>query len=243
MVRARRHVLIAVLAAALLPLGASAAADKMLTNVKGGVSFEHDGSAHTIVPKASQLLVDADIAATADGSQGIVTLPDSSKVTLGAQTRVQLAFFNQADIATAKFVVYQGKTRFTVEHPQGAKANYTFVTPTTQIAVRGTEGDIGVDGDAITVNVYTTSDPNLPVEVTFTKGDKAGTTLKVLAGQSLVARLVNGIIQSQVDKITQAALDAFGELGVPTTVEGFKSQAVERAKSALPAVPRPRLPF
>jgi len=161
-------------------------------------------------------------------------------VTLGANTRIQLAFFDQADIANAKFVIYQGKTRFVVEHPQGGKANYVFTTPTTQIAVRGTEGDIGVDGDALTLNIYNTADQSVPVEVTFTKGDKAGTTVKVFAGQSLVAKLVNGIIQSQVNKLTQAAIDAFGELGVPTSVQGLTNTVIQKATNA---IPRPRLPF
>ena len=212
----------------------------MLTNVKGDVSYEHDAATKKIFPSSSIALVKDDYAVTAAASQGRLTLPDSSRVTLGASTRVQLAFFDQADVATAKFVVYQGKTRFVVEHPQGAHANYTFVTPTTQIAVRGTEGDIGVDGDSLTLNIYNTADQSVPVEVTFTKGDKSGTTVKVFAGQSLVAKLVNGIIQSQVNKLTQAALDAFGELGVPTSVAGLKDAVIQRATNA---IPRPRLPF
>ena len=225
---------------AIVPATSRAAADNVLTNIKGDVSFEHDAATKKVFPSASIALAADDFAMTAAASQGRLTLPDSSRVTLGASTRVQLAFFDQADVATAKFVVYQGKTRFVVEHPQGAHANYTFVTPTTQIAVRGTEGDIGVDGDALTLNIYNTADQSTPVEVTFTKGDKSGTTVKVFAGQSLVAKLVNGIIQSQVNKLTQAAIDAFGELGVPTSVTGLKDAVIQKATNA---IPRPRLPF
>jgi hypothetical protein len=147
-----------------------------------------------------------------------------------------MAFFNQTDIANAKFIVYQGKTRFAVQHPNGGKANYTFVTPTTQIAVRGTEGDIFVDNDSLTVNVYNSSLPD-GVSVTYTKGDKIGTTVKVLAGQSLVANLVNGIIQAQVNKLTQAMINQFSELGVPTSVQGVQNTVINRARGAL------RLPF
>jgi len=50
-----------------------------------------------------------------------------------------MAFFNQAQIANAKFIIYRGRTRFKIEHPNGKPANYTFQTPTAQIAVRGTE--------------------------------------------------------------------------------------------------------
>jgi hypothetical protein len=220
------------LALALLPLTGRADDDKVLTNVKGAVSYERGGTPHSLVPKVKQLLSDDDVAVTQTDSLAQVTLPDSSLVTLGATTRVQLAFFNQTDIANAKFIVYQGKTRFDVQHPSGGKANYTFVTPSTQIAVRGTEGDISVDQDNLTVNVYNSSQPD-GVLVTYTKGDKAGVTVKVLAGQSLVANLVNGIMQSQVNKLSQAAMDTFAELGVPTNVQQVQNTVINKAKNAL----------
>jgi Na+/proline symporter len=225
---------------AVAPHAARSDEDKVLTNVKGAVSYERDGTAHTLVPSVRQVVADDDVAVTQSNSLAQIALPDSSLVTLGATTRVQLAFFNQTDIANAKFVVYQGKTRFQIQHPQGGKANYTFVTPTTQIAVRGTEGDIAVDQDNLTLNVYSTSDPAAPVQVTYTKGDKSGTTIVVAAGQSLVANLVNGIIQSQVNRITQAALGEFAELGVPTSLNGVENGAIQKARSGLGGV---RLPF
>jgi len=226
---------------AIVPATSRAAADNLLTNLKGDVSYEHNAATSRVFPSASIALTQDDYAITAAASQGRLTLPDSSRVTLGSSTRIQLAFFDQADVATAKFVIYAGKTRFVVEHPQGGHANYTFTTPTTQIAVRGTEGDIGVDGDSLTLNIYNTADQSIPVQVTFTKGDKAGTSVNVFAGQSLVAKLVNGIIQSQVNKLTQAAIDAFSsELGVPTSVSGLTNAVINKATNA---IPRPRLPF
>ncbi|MGA2394201.1 MAG: FecR domain-containing protein [Candidatus Lustribacter sp.] len=221
---------------AILPLTARSDDDKVLTNVKGAVSYERDGTPHSLVPKVKQLLADNDTAVTQSESLAQVTLPDSSLVTLGALTRVQLAFFNQTDIANAKFIVYQGKTRFQVQHPQGGQANYTFVTPTTQIAVRGTEGDIEVDQNNLTLNVYNSSQPD-GVLVTYTAGNLAGTTVKVLPGTSLVANLVNGIIQSQVNKLTQAAMDEFAELGVPTSVTQAQNTVINKVRSAV------RLPF
>jgi ferric-dicitrate binding protein FerR (iron transport regulator) len=171
---------------------------------------------------------------TGDASTARITLPDSSRVTIGSASRVEMTFFNQTDIANAKFVVYQGKTRFNVEHPAGQKANYTFSTPTAQIAVRGTEGDIGLDGDELTVNVYHLGDSNNPVEVTFTTGDQSGKTIKLVGGQSLVATLVNGIIQQKVEKIGQQALDKFNELGVPTSIDQLKNQAINELRKRLP---------
>jgi ferric-dicitrate binding protein FerR (iron transport regulator) len=214
-------------------------ADKTLTNVKGSVAYEHDGASHVLVPSVKHALIDNDYASTQDASLAQVALPDSSIVTLGADTRVQMVFFNQTDIANAKFIVYNGKTRFQVQHPAGQKANYTFQTPTSNVAVRGTEGDIAVDDNNLTLNVYNSNTQGAAVEVTFTTGDKAGTTIKVLPGQSLVANLVNGIIQSQVSTLTQAAIDKFSELGVPTSVDQVKNTVIDKVKSAIPV----RLPF
>lgn len=200
--------------ALMVPIGVCAAADKQLENVKGAVSYQHgSASAHKLAHSASVLLNDNDLAMTGEASQAAVTLPDSSRVTMGSDTRVQLSFFNQAEQNSAKFIVYQGRTRFKVEHPSGAPANYTFVTPTASVAVRGTEGDIGVDGNDLVVNVYGLSDPNLPVLVSTNDGKQY--TLK--AGQQLLAKWVNGKIQATIGALTQQALAQFNELGAPVS--------------------------
>ncbi|MBV8602077.1 MAG: FecR domain-containing protein [Candidatus Eremiobacteraeota bacterium] len=217
-----------------IPAGVRAADDKVLANVKGSVSYEKGGKATPLALDSTIALADKDVAVTGSASLGRVQLPDSSIVTLASMTRVELSFFNRSDIASAQFVVYQGKTRFKVEHPQGAKANYTFVTPTSTISVRGTEGDIAVDDQSLTVNVYSAAEP---VSVTF----KDGQVKVVAAGQSLVAQIVNGIVQAQVGALTQAAVDKFNELGVPTNWDQLKNQLLNRA--GIPSIPRPRLPF
>lgn len=220
---------------ALAPLAAGADGETQLTNVKGKVSYEKSGnSARTLVPAASINLADGDVTVTGDQSTARITLPDSSRVTIASASRVEMSFFNQSDIANAKFVVYQGKTRFNVEHPAGQKANYTFSTPTAQIAVRGTEGDIGIEGNELSINVYHLGDSNAPVEVTFTTGDQNGKTIKLIGGQSLVATLVNGIIQQKIDKINQAAIDKFNDLGVPTSIDQLKNQAINELRKRLP---------
>lgn len=210
--RALAAVLIAMCFA--LPAFAGAAADKQLQNIKGSVSYQR-GSAATraVAPSAVVVLSDNDLAITGGKSEAAVTLPDSSRVTMASDTRVRLAFFNQAEGSNAKFLVYEGKMRFKVEHPNGEHANYTFVTPTASVAVRGTEGDIGVDGKNLTVNVYGLSDPNLPVIVTTNDGKRY--VLK--AGQQLVAKWINGKIQTTVDALTQQAVAQFDELGAPVS--------------------------
>jgi Na+/proline symporter len=217
--------------------GFSADADKTLTNVKGSVSYERSGKQKPLVSTGSVALATQDWAATGDASQARVTLPDSSRVLIASTTRVQMVRFEQSDIAHAQFIVEHGRVRFQVEHPQGAKADYTFKTTTANIAVRGTEGDIAVDGDQLAVNVYNSLTPDVPVEVTFTAGDQPGKVIKLFAGQSLVARLVNGVIQSQVDKVTQAAMAQFSELGVPTSIADFKGRAIDEVRKRLPGIP------
>jgi Na+/proline symporter len=226
------------LGAVLIPQhGFAADTDKTLTNVKGSVTYERSGKQKPLVSAASIALSSQDWATTGDSSQARVLLPDSSRVLIASATRVQMVRFDQSDVAHAQFIVDHGRVRFQVEHPQGTQADYTFKTTTANIAVRGTEGDIGVDGDQLTVNVYNTLSPDAPVEVTFTAGDHPGKVLKLFAGQSLVAKLVNGIVQTQVDKVTQAALNQFSELGVPTSIADFKGRAIDEVKKRLPGIP------
>jgi SSS family solute:Na+ symporter len=227
-----------VLGLVLAPQRAFAAdTDKTLTNVKGSVSYERSGKQSRLVPAASIALATQDWATTGGDSQARVLLPDSSRVLIASDTRVQMVRFDQSDVAHAQFVVDHGRLRFQVEHPSGPRADYTFKTTTANIAVRGTEGDIAVEGDDLSINVYNTKSPDAPVEVTFTAGDQPGKVVKLFAGQSLVAKLVDGVIQTQVDKVTQAAMAQFSELGVPTSVADFKGRAQDEVRKRLPGLP------
>ena len=203
------------LAALLCATAARVSADsaKILENRHGDVSYQMErGSAVPVAQSASVTIGDGAVAVTGPGSEGAVVLPDSSQVLLGANTRIQLAFFNQADIATARFVIFNGKTRFEIRHPKGALANYTFSTGTGQIAVRGTDGDIELASGSLRVNVYDLSDPNLPVQVTTIDGR----TFTIAAGKTLFAHYVNGVLQVDVDDITQQAMSTFnGDFGSP----------------------------
>jgi hypothetical protein len=61
--------------------------------------------------------------------------------------------------------------------------------------------------------------------------------VRIFAGQSLVARLVDGVIQTQIDKITEAAMAQFAELGVPTSIADFKGRAEDEVRKRLPSIP------
>jgi hypothetical protein len=222
--RSIRIALAAVACACAAALPASAGNDKQLANLKGSVSFSGpSGTGKTLALNATVALADKDYAMTGDASEAAVDLADSSRVLVGSATKVQLAFFNQVQGNNAKFVVYDGKVRFMVQHPAGAKANYTFQTPTGTIAVRGTEGDIQASNSSLQVNVYEVCDPNQPVVVTATNGQR----YTLVPGQSFVAQYVNGILQTRVEQLTQAMIDQFSpEFGVPSSWDAAKGEVV-----------------
>ena len=196
---------------------ASGADEKVLINVRGDVSYVTfpDGQSHPLAPGARMPLEDDDTARTGPQTQGAIVLPDSSRVIMASNTAVKLDAFNTVD-SSAHFVVAQGKLRFRIEHPQGARANYTFTTPTGNIAVRGTEGDISVDAfDGVRVNVYHLSAPDLPVKVDMYNGE----TFQIPAGQKIWMRWQSGKLVGKVLPLTQAEIDRFSELGPPETVD------------------------
>jgi len=206
--------------------------DKQLQSQKGSVSHQMpNGKPVPLGVNATIGLADREYAITGNASLAQVLLPDSSSVLVGSDTKVQLAFFNQAAIATATFVMYGGRVRFAVHHPKGAKANYTFKTATGSVGVRGTQGDIeyGPDG-SLRVNVYELCDAGAPVEVTTT----AGKTYEVDAGQSLFAQVVNGVVRAQVGQLTQALIGQFSpDFGVPTSWDAAKGEVIGYGTSAV----------
>jgi FecR-like protein len=196
-----------------------AAADKQLQNVKGDVSYQvAAGAQRPLAPRASIVLEDNASAITGANSLGGIVLPDSSRVMIGSSTRVQIGYFTQAQVASAKFYIPYGKVRFKVEHPKGAQANYTFQTPTAQIAVRGTEGDIFSDtAGNLQVNVYQVSNPNLPVQVTLSNGR----VFTLTAGQSLTVGAIAGAVTATVSTVSQSSFSPFSEFGAPQNASTF----------------------
>lgn len=196
-----------------------AAADKQLQNVKGDVSYQlASGAQRPLAPRASVVLEDNASAITGSNSLGGIVLPDSSRVMIGASTKIQIGYFTQSAVASAKFFIPYGKVRFKVEHPKGARANYTFQTPTAQIAVRGTEGDISSDASGnLQVNVYQVSNPNLPVQVTLSNGR----VFTLGAGQSLTVGAVAGAVSASVSAVSQSTFTPFSQFGAPANGSSF----------------------
>lgn len=228
--------MLAVVLAALPIVCSPASTDKTLQTQDGTVTYGATQNPTTKLAKnASATLNDSDWAKTGTGnSKATVTLPDSSVVTMAADSQVQMQNFDNAGgTNTANFVVV-GKVRFNVKHPAGAKASYTFSTPTGQIAVRGTEGDIfsqpGANGapGGLQVNVYELTDPALPVQVKLVNGQ----VFTLSAGQSLVVTAAGGALVSAVGAVSQTTFAPFAQLGAPVNASTFGITATTAGTTA-----------
>lgn len=207
-----------------------AATINQLQNLRGSVSYQRGaGKALALPQRTAVALTDNDYALTGAGnSLAGITLPDSSRIEMGSDTRVQLSYFRQSRIAHAKFLVYQGKVRFRIEHPQGARADYVFQTPSAQMAVRGTFGDFFVSPTKLVVNVYSVSNPKLPVEVTFKNGKK----IFLGAGQSLIATFAGAQAAVTVGNVSRQSLSNFSEFTTPKGVPGILSGSAAGSAAA-----------
>src|SRR5580698_10220917 len=88
---------------------ALAGAPKELQNKKGDVFYQKpNATQQPIALNATVDLPDEDYTITGAASLAQLTMPDSSQVLMGANTKVQLASFTETDVANAKFVIYAG---------------------------------------------------------------------------------------------------------------------------------------
>lgn len=186
--------------------------NKELQNVKGSVSYRNGDVSRYLAPRTQVALDDNAWAMTGANSLADIIMPDSSRIVIGSNANVQLISFTPGAVASAKFLIRVGTVRFKVEHPQGSKANYTFQTPTAQIAVRGTEGDLLADTNGnLQVNVYSLSNPSLPVQVTLSNGQ----VFTLAAGQSLTVGAIGGVVSAAVSAVSQSSFAPFSQLGAP----------------------------
>jgi hypothetical protein len=166
---------------AFLPGAVRAAGDKELQRVNGTVGYQLGDSAPFNNVVGTLPLPDKAIAITQVASAAILRMPDSSEIGLGQNTKVQLAAFN--DIRSGpgtQITINGGALKFDIRHPAGKKANYKFITPTSQIAVRGTIGLIAV---GVAANgASTTTIACVSGSFTATVGS---TTVSLAAGQAV----------------------------------------------------------
>lgn len=169
-----------------LPVGA--ATDSRLRAVRGTVGYQPTSEAPFSQVFGSLVLTDDEFAVTRAASNGLLQLADSSEVALGAATTIQVGKITQAASAAAPTTMslVAGAVRFTIRHPAGQQANYRFVTPTSQLAVRGTVGLLATsaNGDVVTCIECAAGD------VSITAG---GNTFALLTGQTATISVAGAV--------------------------------------------------
>jgi hypothetical protein len=177
----------------------------VLQRLSGQLDYQPkpDANGEAIV---GQLLVQPrGYALTRARSMAAIDLPDSSVVSIGASSRVGLGHFDRETWGSRSLMtIYDGAIHFAVKHPAGARANYTFVTPTSQVAIRGTEGIIVVRGDeTIIACVHGTNNDTL---VTYGRGRQmyvpVGMTVRIRGsmGTAAVMSMRHGIVGPEFDQ-------------------------------------------
>ena len=208
--------------------------DKVLTNVEGrGLLRTRRHAALDLVPKVKQLLTDRTSRSRKPRPQAQVTLPDSSLVTLGALD-ARAARVLQPDRHRQREVRRLSRQNALRGCASARRAGQLHLPDADDADRRARDrGRHRGRRDNLTLNVYNSSPPD-GVAVTYTAGDKLGTTVHG-AGRAVAGARTSSTasFKSQVNKLTQAAMDEFSELGVPTSVQGAKNTVIKKAKSAL----------
>ncbi|HTX02132.1 MAG TPA: FecR domain-containing protein [Candidatus Acidoferrales bacterium] len=172
-----------------LALPAGSADDNILRRDKGIVTYKLP----TTDPRslyAEVAVGDSVIATTAIATLATLQLSDSSEIRIGDRTTVRVGELHAAEAANpagGTIFIERGAVRFNVVHPKGAKADYRFVTPTTQLAVRGTVGYFvaGPAGDQVYCVKCAAGD------VTITTGTQ---TVQIHSGQTLNVHVEQGVV-------------------------------------------------
>jgi len=195
-------------AVSLSTLPSAAASDKVLARVRGGVEYSLDGTgAKTIYTRL--VVPDDATAVTGPKSLATLTMPDSSEIDIGERTTVKIGAFN--GISSGKdnqITLNNGALHFIIRHPAGQNANYKFETPTSQIAIRGTEG--------------------------FIIQNAGGTQLSITSGTATLTSAATGVTVA-VPAGTTGVVSASGAATVSTTTSTLSVSSISGTTSATSA--------
>jgi hypothetical protein len=200
-----------VLVAGTLPRDTAAAGgSKQLQHVRGTIGYSTAEAAtdfKTVFAKFD--LPDDDFAVTRGGSAAVLAMPDSSLVSLGENTVVQVGAFDSAAASPgSQITLKNGALRFDIKRPQGGVANYRFVTTTSAVGVRGTVGLLSFVNGVTTVGCVACAADSVTVTV--------GTQTVALATGQILTVSAAGVITTGA--ITAVA-GAFTAAGVPITAQ------------------------
>ncbi len=195
----------------LVPDSTGAAGEKQIRRVRGTIGYQTAAMAGFAPVFGRMDLPDDAFAITQAKSTAELVMPDSSIVALGENTHVQVgAFDNAANGPGATLIVNNGALRFDVRRPVGGRANYRFVTATSQIAVRGTIGLLSFVGGNTTVTCVVCAADSVSVTV--------GTqTFTLATGQVLTVGVTGAVTTAPA---TAATLQTFIDAGLNPTATG-----------------------
>jgi hypothetical protein len=208
-------------AARFCPLQGVAAVPTLLRHIAGDVGYTQSAGAPYVAVAGEQAIEDGSFAVVGQRSRALLSLPDSSVVGIGANSRVEVSALRQAENASSTISIPQsgGTLRFDVKHAKGAISNYTFVTPTSNVAVRGTIGLISssaTNGDVISCLACS------PGDVTITVGTNA---YPLVTGQTLVVTAAG--VASTVTT-TSSILQNFSNAGLTTDPASTAPVAIDQ---------------
>lgn len=159
-----QRLLTAALAAAFVltqaPHAAPAVTVKTLVRISGDVGYQQTKDSAYVPITGQQEIPDNAYVVTRSGGIADLIMPDSSVIRIAQAATIQVGAFHQPGQGENTIAIYGGSFRFKVQHPGGGVANYKFVTPTSQIAVRGTEGLGKVTNDVTQVSNTLSTTPN-----------------------------------------------------------------------------------
>ncbi len=137
-----------------------AVTEKTVVRVSGEVGYQTGANTPFIPITGQQAVPDNSYVVTHGSGVADLVMPDSSVIRIAQAATIQVGEFHDPGTGTNQITVLNGSFRFKVQHPAGGVSNYKFVTPTSQIAVRGTEGLGTVKADATQVSTTVSTTPN-----------------------------------------------------------------------------------
>jgi hypothetical protein len=203
--------LVSGLVLAMVPHDTRAAdAGKQLQRVRGTIGYQApDPGADFKQVFGKILLPDDDTAITRAQSAAVLAMPDSSLISLGENTSVKVGVFDNASASPGSTITINGGAmRFDIKRPAGGAANYRFLTPTSQIAVRGTIGLVAFSNGVTTVGCVVCAADSVAVTA-------AGQTVTLVTGQFLTVSALGAITTGTLSTV----VGAFTGAGVPVGAE------------------------
>ncbi|HEY1727085.1 MAG TPA: FecR domain-containing protein [Candidatus Baltobacteraceae bacterium] len=137
-----------------------AVTEKTVVRVSGDVGYQTGANTPFIPITGQQAVPDNAYVVTRASGVADLVMPDSSVIRIAQAASIQVGAFHDPGTGENTITIYNGSFRFKVQHPAGGVSNYKFVTPTSQIAVRGTEGLGTVKTDVTQVSTTVSNQPN-----------------------------------------------------------------------------------